>query len=57
LTKSIHKLDENIVNFKEILRTLKLYLIILPKKSTKDENFACDEYIRTKIILVTNYEK
>jgi hypothetical protein len=45
------------VNFREILRTSKLYLIILPKKSTKDEIFACDEYIWTKIILVTKYEK
>jgi hypothetical protein len=55
------------VNLREILKTLKLYLIILPKKSTTDEFlhvmnifgqiFACDEYIWTKIILVTKYEK
>jgi len=38
-------------------RSLELGLIIYFFKSTKSEDFVCDEYIWTKIIFVVKYKK
>ncbi len=38
-------------------RSLELGLIIIIFKSTKNEDFVCDEYIWTKIIFVVKYKK